>query len=370
MASGSAGQEGKQEFSAPSTSSIKKTELEEKKGGSVATSEVSGGERNERRCPMGLTKTKRAFYDLRQRNDFISVDTLQNFERDLSEEGNSLTFSVGLKEFIMTSCVKCNAPGAFKWHFLGKLRHPDCGWTWYVSPGSYLAGQFRGAFRAGLEAGGDAGADAEKKGKKGYAETIFTFLFVSFFRLAFGLLMTPVQVIVSLAQSKPTEADTAIKKEALSHLKDALRLEPQKVGTRKMMAEAYLSLGDKVKALKEARLSLTLNPSSDIAKHTRNMISYIHDGSVQVDSGKEDGQPTPTNVFDGSVAVSRGETSLPPEAAKNNKVVSVEVPQSFVRTASSSPNLDNKTLRCKNTVCDKELPSDSVFCGYCGAKVV
>jgi hypothetical protein len=35
----------------------------------------------------------------------------------------------------------------------------------------------------------------------------------------------------------------------------------------------------------------------------------------------------------------------------------------------SSPDTGNNTVRCTNAVCSKELPADSVFCGYCGARV-
>lgn len=129
---------------------------------------------------------------------------IRRFGEDLERDGNSQTLGFALEPFIQYVCPKCGSEGMYKWHFLGELRHPDCGWSWYAAVGTYIQRQLGSVFRAGLHTGGGMMDELEKKGESGgclYA--IVGFLFGSLFRLVFALLMIPVQAVVSLMQAKP-----------------------------------------------------------------------------------------------------------------------------------------------------------------------
>ena len=153
---------------------------------------------------MGLTATQREVYAYCDKNDFVSADTIEEFKRRLEEENSVKTLSYALEKFVTGVCPKCGGAGAFKWHFLGKLRHPNCGWSWYVSPGTYIGAQLKGIFRTGMEIGGDVLADSEGKGESGGClGAVFGFIMGVCFRLPFALLMMPIQAIVSLCQKKP-----------------------------------------------------------------------------------------------------------------------------------------------------------------------
>jgi hypothetical protein len=156
---------------------------------------------------MSLSPTQMEVYRYCERSDFISPATIESFKQKLMQENPKHigTLSYALAKFMDAKCPKCNVAGAYKFHFMGNLKHnPGCGWSWYVSPGTYSATQLGKVFHAGISAGGEMMSEAEKKGERGgclYA--VFGFIFVSIFRLIFAVLMIPIQTVVSLAQRKP-----------------------------------------------------------------------------------------------------------------------------------------------------------------------
>lgn len=160
---------------------------------------------------MSLTPTEREFYLYCDTNEFIPQSVIENFRRRLERENNLIALSVGLEKFRSDACPNCNAVGAYKWHFLGKLSHPDCGWSWYVGPGAYTGAQLKAVFRTGMNLSAEAYGDAEKKGEKagGCLGAVFSFILGICFRLPFALIMIPIQAIVSLSQNKP-ESQTKI----------------------------------------------------------------------------------------------------------------------------------------------------------------
>jgi hypothetical protein len=153
---------------------------------------------------MSLTNAQRRVYDYCGKNEFVSVQKIEEFSQELDGEGNLSTLSFALEKFRKGECPQCNAQGAFKWHFMGKHQHPECGASWYISPGAYAADQFKGVFRSGMGAAASAQADAEKKNDKagGCLGVILGFFVVALYRLVFGVLMIPIQAIFSLTQSK------------------------------------------------------------------------------------------------------------------------------------------------------------------------
>ena len=156
---------------------------------------------------MSLTTTQMEVYRYCDSHDFISSETIESFKQRLMKDGPKHvgTLSYALEKFADSKCPQCKVMGAYKFHFMGNLKHnPGCGWSWYVNPGTYSATQLGKVFHAGMSAGGGMMNEAEKKGDRGgciYA--IFGFIFGSLFRLVFAILMIPIQAIFSLTQRKP-----------------------------------------------------------------------------------------------------------------------------------------------------------------------
>lgn len=158
---------------------------------------------------MSLTNAQRSVYDFCSKNEFVSSQEIEEFGEELNAEGNIGTLSFALEKHRSGTCPKCNAVGAFKWHFMGKHIHPECGFSWYISPGAYAADQFKGVLRSGVSAGASMSAEADKKGDKagGCMGAIFGFFIVAIYRLVFGVVMIPIQAIFSLTQSKPKSSE-------------------------------------------------------------------------------------------------------------------------------------------------------------------
>jgi hypothetical protein len=68
---------------------------------------------------------------------------------------------------------------------MGRHKHPDCGFSWYISPGAYPTEQLKGVFRSGMDAGASAKSEADKEKDKagGCLGAIFSFLVVAIFSL-------------------------------------------------------------------------------------------------------------------------------------------------------------------------------------------
>jgi tetratricopeptide (TPR) repeat protein len=129
--------------------------------------------------------------------------------------------------------------------------------------------------------------------------------------------------------------------DAITYLKQALSLEPQNATTHKMIAEAYMGLGDDDNAVKEAKLSLTLNPDPNIAEGAQEIIDDIQYGPAEETARDEVKTVTAENIH-GAPAI------------HTEPVLTVE----------------SNSLFCANQSCNKEISRDSLFCGYCGTKVV
>lgn len=153
---------------------------------------------------MSLTQNQKEVYNFCDNNDFISIQKYEEFRKALEAEGNLDTLSFATEKFIDATCIKCNSEGIFKFHFLGKLNHPQCGQSWYVSPGTYILKQLRSVFKSGMNIAADTSLDAEKKGEKqGCIMAAFMFTIGFIFRLALAIVLIPIQLIVSLLQKKP-----------------------------------------------------------------------------------------------------------------------------------------------------------------------
>jgi hypothetical protein len=156
---------------------------------------------------MSLTKTQLEIYQYFATHDFVPPDLIASFKERLENDNpaNGKTLSYAMEDFLDETCPSCKTAGAYKFHFMGKLKHtPGCEWSWYIGPGTYASTQLRKSLRAGMSMGGDIMSDAEKKGERGgciYA--IFGLIFGTLFRLVFAILMIPIQAIVTLTQSKP-----------------------------------------------------------------------------------------------------------------------------------------------------------------------
>jgi hypothetical protein len=114
------------------------------------------------------------------------------------------------KVAIKTVCPNCGELDWFEWNFLGKLNDPFCDYTWYASSGTYVLMQFLAAFQAGrkfskyLNSGISRGEGAWIAKVLGWSTGILLGISI---RLEFGLLMTPIQAIIGLCQSRKSKTE-------------------------------------------------------------------------------------------------------------------------------------------------------------------
>lgn len=154
---------------------------------------------------MSFTSTQLEIYEYCRKADFISSAEIEKFWNRLDQDGHVSTLPTVLEKFLSYSCPNCRAHGAFKWHFLGKLRHPSCNFTWYVGPRTYAVEQLRAVFTLGTSFDATIGTTADKKGVKvvGYMGARFGFILIILLRLSCALLMITIQTPISLTQRKP-----------------------------------------------------------------------------------------------------------------------------------------------------------------------
>lgn len=154
--------------------------------------------------------------------------------------------------------------------------------------------------------------------------------------------------------------------EALTYLNQALSLEPHNATTHKMLAEVHMGSGDEAEALREAQLSLTLKPEPNIEEQAREIIDYIQHGPAVIEPIKEETEAEQRMLS--TEAKSSGVPYNDIAKIKEGEKQEVPVPESILRAPENVE--EDKNLFCSNTSCNKEIPGDSVFCGYCGARVV
>ncbi|MBU1172882.1 MAG: hypothetical protein KKD44_25260 [Proteobacteria bacterium] len=155
---------------------------------------------------MDITKTQHEVFEFFRNHDFVPTETIEDYGARLENEGNEHTLIYVLNDFKLAECPRCGTAGAYKWHFLGKLNHPECGYAWFVTPGNYIGAQIKGVFRTGMDLGGSLGDDADKKGEgaaSGCLSIVIGFLMGAMFRLPFALAMIPIQALARLGQEKP-----------------------------------------------------------------------------------------------------------------------------------------------------------------------
>jgi hypothetical protein len=152
---------------------------------------------------MGFTQKQKEVHTYCDQHDFIPGEVVEQFTRELEADGNLQTLAFALEDFLEGSCKKCTTVGMFKWHFLGRLQHPACNYSWYVTPGTYVGEQLRRSIRAGMDMGADMHEDTKKKGEPGgWLVAILGFVVGTAFRLTFAIISIPAQLIFSLSQPK------------------------------------------------------------------------------------------------------------------------------------------------------------------------
>lgn len=152
---------------------------------------------------------EREWYGLCNRNDYLEQPVVESFTQRLNAAGKHVAVTIGLHDFHETPCARCGASGHFKIHFLGELHHPKCGRKWYMGPGSYIGYQLSSVVHTGMRAGGSMKEDSDRKGERGgWVSGVVGFMMAAVFRLALAVVLIPIQLIVSLSQSKPERAAT------------------------------------------------------------------------------------------------------------------------------------------------------------------
>lgn len=148
-------------------------------------------------------------FDLYEHGDFVPAEKIAELTRRLLEtERNTTWMSICRAKWIGSVCPQCGAQGDYRSRFLGKLRHPGCGCSWYMSPGRYLLHQMKLAFNAGGGAATSAASDAERRGGGGTGAGIVAFILGGLARMVIGLCLVPIQAVVSLSQRGPASAST------------------------------------------------------------------------------------------------------------------------------------------------------------------
>jgi len=154
--------------------------------------------------------------------------------------------------------------------------------------------------------------------------------------------------------------------DSMTYLNQALSLEPQNATIYKMLAETHLGSGNKADALTKAQLCLTLKPEPDILKQAQEIIDYITNGSAITETADEE-----LNVEQSHYQqTAEVETPISEPRIDIDKITNTD--KSTVESGLQMPaNNDNdKNMNCSNSTCSKEIPRDSVLCGYCGSKVL
>lgn len=142
---------------------------------------------------MVFTNTQEELQHYCAENEYISLNMIESFSQRLEQEKKGKTLSKALREHIRGQCPDCGAAGAFKWHFLGQLKHPECG-SWYVGHGIYLRRQLRAVLKESV------GATLGSRG--GCLEAIFSFFLVITIGIPLIVLLIPTRAIASFMQSK------------------------------------------------------------------------------------------------------------------------------------------------------------------------
>jgi len=152
---------------------------------------------------MSLTNAEKEILEHLKTNEYVSPSTIENFARKLNEEGQGGELPIMLEEFVETKCPSCGADGRFKWHFLGRLAHPDWRSSWYVHPGQYFKERMKRVLRAGMSFGGSTLEEAKNRGEDGgLIGAIFSTIIGIAFMLPFSIAILPIQTIFSLRQEK------------------------------------------------------------------------------------------------------------------------------------------------------------------------
>lgn len=146
-----------------------------------------------------LSETQKLFIDLCKTNDLIDEKVFNDFKTRLEQENNSRTTAFALENFVEETCPQCGSYGFYKSKAFGKLMHSACNISWYMSPGKYILHQIGWLLKSG------SSPNKESEGQDIFAK-IFGFLIPFIFRFPFAVLSIPIQIILSLVNSKPSKA--------------------------------------------------------------------------------------------------------------------------------------------------------------------
>jgi len=148
---------------------------------------------------MSFTKLEEKTHAIFEEAEYVPSDVVYELGQALSEEDNEVTLSLILHKFERFECPRCGDEGAFRWHFLGELTHPECGWTGYVSFGHYLKRQVVSSWRVGTDLGGGMISGNDQNDMTTVILGLFFFLMGTMIgmcmRLPFAILGLPIHLI-------------------------------------------------------------------------------------------------------------------------------------------------------------------------------
>ena len=147
---------------------------------------------------MKTTQTQKEVEDFFYANEYVSPSTIETFKEKLSKESGRKglkTLSTALKDFANEQCPNCGVAGSYKWHFLGKLHHPDCGFFWYVRHKTYVKHWIKATLKAGVEMGGAT--------RGGCLDALYNLFLTIVIGIPLVIVIVPIRVIVSIKQGRP-----------------------------------------------------------------------------------------------------------------------------------------------------------------------
>ena len=155
------------------------------------------------------TSLERAWYSLCDSNEFLSEEIVSQYITALTAEGNHAAVVVGLHNFSHTACRQCGKRGHFKIHFLGRITHPVCKRTYFMSTPGYIGHQLAQIVHTGARAGSSIKEDSDRKGDKagGWMQGILTFLMVGAFRALAALVLIPLHSLVAALEPEQTTGE-------------------------------------------------------------------------------------------------------------------------------------------------------------------
>lgn len=152
-----------------------------------------------------ISELKKEILTYFHKKEYISDTEVIEIKNKLKEKKNLTLFYSLFNKYVYHACPNCKSTGFFKWHFWGKLVHPNCDWYWYSNPRAYIRRQFNRFFKMSIDLGVEAANISEKEGKNGVVSGILGFIVGIILSIPIVLTIIPIQAILYFDQRIPNK---------------------------------------------------------------------------------------------------------------------------------------------------------------------